>query len=154
MQLGNMVFGNATMDTNPIDREKFTTMFQAYLKYMGFNHYGHYEGETESGHWNAWAEDDKKLIDKFGKYENDVFSIFPYWWGDCECDYNKFDENWCDTNKHKPECYWEVTKKMESEKGDRLTLEDVKPLLEKHNLPEQGWGMHCTCDHDDRWHKA
>jgi hypothetical protein len=86
MELGNMVFGNSSMDTHRIDRDKFETLFHAYLSYMDFNQYGHYD-EKKAIHSDYIDPDDiKKNINEYGKYENDVFSIFPYYWGECECD--------------------------------------------------------------------
>ena len=86
MELGNMIFGNSSMDSNPVDRDSFTTLFHSYLSYMNFNHYGSFEDDSHEWRQSRWPDDVKKKINEYGKYENDVFSLFPYYWGECECE--------------------------------------------------------------------
>lgn len=39
------------------------------------------------------------------EFENEVFSLFPYYWGDCTCGYEETEWAWCEANKHSPDCY-------------------------------------------------
>ena len=43
------------------------------------------------------------------EFENDVFALHPYWWGDCTCEYeDRFTEKeaaWHAENKHSADCY-------------------------------------------------
>ena len=167
MELGNLVMGHASIDNYSIDRGKYQEVFSAVLKYMGFSNYGNFE-ETEIS--DDFDKEVRSRIDKHGKYENETFSIFPYWWGDCECDYEKWSEEWDKKHTHQSTCYCEELKVMEERKGEAsrkitdkgintmdlsgLTLEEARPLLKKHGLPEQGWGVHCDCNYQMNWNSA
>lgn len=67
MELGNMLFGHSRGEFR-VDRG-LTTVFIEYLEKMNFSSYGTYEGSDHNGF----------------AFENDVFRIQPYWWGECEC---------------------------------------------------------------------
>lgn len=70
MELGNFIFGHSR-GKYPIDREMFQPIFYKYFD-KNFDSYMYYEGvETD------------KITDR-GGYENDVFKINPYYWGEDE----------------------------------------------------------------------
>ena len=85
MELGNMVFGNSRGEHH-VDRD-LQDEFCELLERMGFDGYGHKDDHPE------WA------------FENEVFRIQPYYWGDCECGYDERESAWCAANKHRPDCY-------------------------------------------------
>lgn len=37
-------------------------------------------------------------------FENGVFVMFPFWWGDCECGHNERKWQWADENEHAGDC--------------------------------------------------
>ncbi|MBD5584000.1 MAG: hypothetical protein HDQ88_02875 [Clostridia bacterium] len=77
MELGNLIFGHH--DTNNlcekyvIDRETFQGMFHKFLESIGFTIYGYTETDELC-----------KKLNYEGLFENDVFLIRPYYWGDDE----------------------------------------------------------------------
>jgi len=90
MELGNMMFGNSRGEYH-IKRsagweEELTRLFEAYApeRYHSFRDYGE-------------------------EFENEVFSVFPYYWGDCTCGYEeRWEEKeaaWSKQNQHAPDCY-------------------------------------------------
>lgn len=62
MELGNIVFGNSR-GKYPIDREKYNELFHTFLRECSFDTYGYHERYKET-------------------YDNSVFRIRPYYWGD------------------------------------------------------------------------
>lgn len=94
MELGNMMFGNSR-GNHPVDRG-MQDEFYSYMEEMGFDGYGHHDGSDERG-----------------IFENDVFWIMPYYWGDCSCDYEDKERDWCEANTHRVDCYQsEVDRRM------------------------------------------
>lgn len=82
MELGNIIFGNSRGEFE-IDRS-YQDLFCNYLEKMGFHSYG-------------WIEDKKleklnKYNGKYSVFENGIFLILPYYWGDCSCEeYHNYD---------------------------------------------------------------
>lgn len=70
MELGNLIFGNSRGDY-VLDRETFQDTFHEFLETIGFSIYGHPETEELC-----------EKLDYDGLFENDVFIIRPYYWGD------------------------------------------------------------------------
>jgi hypothetical protein len=85
MELGNMIFGNSRgrHEVNRSLQDEFCELLEA----MGFDSYGNNNSATE------WV------------FENDVFRIQPYYWGDCECGFDELEEQWSKANSHGAECY-------------------------------------------------
>ena len=83
MELGQMIFGNKPAGFYEVERGKLQDVFHEYLREMGFDGYGYREGSEEF------------------VFENDVFRLQPYWWGDCVCEHGEED-------LHEDDCY-EVT---------------------------------------------
>lgn len=148
MELGNMVFGNSRGEF-PLDRgegfeEELNRLFDAYAPDRD----------------NSWRE--------YGiEFENDIFAVFPYYWGECTCGFDscEFEE------KHLDTCY-QVELDIERQKAGAIVgrwgyldfpnswsydkerkVEDkiYKELTTKHNLPMQGRAVHCTCDYEQRY---
>lgn len=151
MEIGNAVFGNSRGEY-PVER-------------------GVYEQELY------------RLFDAMGskscpEFENKVFSLFPYYCGDCTCGFadHRF------TGEH-INCYqnevveeklkngWRVGEnnrlvfivkglKFGQKEPDTWKLQNttetkiLKSLCEKHNLPfPDGCYSHCTCDYEERYKK-
>lgn len=92
-------------------------------------------------------------------YENDVFEMHPFWWGDCECGHEARECEWEDSNPHASGCYQAALK---AELGDMPYGDErvaaVAALCGRYGLdPHFGSMVHCTCDHRanwDAWHRA
>jgi len=143
MELGNMVFGNSR-GSFPLKRS------------VGF--------EEEFERLNSLLEP-SGYVDEF---ENDVFAIFPYWWGECGCGFDDYEfgeghlnncyQSELDAEKQKAgasfsgkwgfigfpdEWSWDKKRKIEDEIYKKLTT--------KYGLPMQGCAVHCTCDYEQRY---
>ena len=71
MELGNMIFGNSRGEYPIEDRENWQDKFWEIFDDV-FDYYGYYE---------KFKEDPEHTTDR-GGYENDVFLINPYYWGE------------------------------------------------------------------------
>ena len=131
MELGNAVFGNSRGEV-PINRDRFQDLFCNLLERYGMLY-------------------DDDLYPKTIK--TDVFELRPYYWGDCTCDGETADHEWCNNNKHAETCYQtELFKIKEKEQSYGVyETQAVQDLLKKHNLPKQGCAVHCTCDYGKKW---
>ena len=73
MELGNMIYGNSRGKYSlNIYRDELQDIFVRWLADNNFDEYG---ADMSKG---------QRSTDRYGKYENDVFSIQPYYWGDEE----------------------------------------------------------------------
>jgi len=145
MELGNMVFGNSRGEYR-IPRatgyeEQLARLFDAYSPDRD----------------NSWRE--------YGvNFDNGVFSVFPYYWGDCTCGYDEAECEWDKDNEHSSTCY-----QIDYQKADRSWVVDMdtdkwadevlKPIYEKHGFDTtethwwHGCAIRCTCDYEDSWEK-
>lgn len=64
IELGNLLFGNSRGQYH-IDRDKWEEPFYEFLTACGFDGYGYQEKDPSADH-----------------FENDVFILRPYYWGD------------------------------------------------------------------------
>lgn len=48
-------------------------------------------------------------------FENEVFAIFPYYWGDCTCGYDRKEQRWEIENEHEPHCCQSALKREQAE---------------------------------------
>lgn len=93
-------------------------------------------------------------------FENDTFSIMPFYWDDCTCGWEERYDEWHDANPHAEDCYqselrrrgyWNYPKWDDFNPGlpshDETT---VYQLAREWELPEQGCAIHCTCGLNDR----
>lgn len=136
MELGNMLFGNSR---------------------------GTYAVEREDAMWAQL----KRLADALEcdtyfspGFENDVFAVRPYCWGDCDCGYEDKEWEWSANHKHSNECYQTDYNKLPDYGYDthgRACREiDARKLHKKHGIPWRGMrgiATHCTCGHDKSWRK-
>ncbi|MBS1722693.1 MAG: hypothetical protein JSS66_06740 [Armatimonadetes bacterium] len=141
MELGNMLFGNAR-GVHPVDRSLQEAFLDRVLTPLGFDGYGHPENGTPEG----WT-----VLEPMG-HTNGVFTIRPYWWGDCLCGW---DEIALEVT-HSPECYQTRLGLLRSddfsENGlKRYDSERTKLCKEMGLDPHKGSEVHCTCDFPERY---
>ena len=74
MELGNLLFGHSRGEFAVPRTEDYEWAFQDFLKRSGFDTYGYVENEKLKPFWN----------DSSFSFENDVFVLRPYYWGDDE----------------------------------------------------------------------
>lgn len=75
-------------------------------------------------------------------FENDVFEMHPYWWGDCECGHDDREAQWEDEHPHLDDCY-------QSELSRRGGYEHASRLADAWGLPQVGCAVHCTCGREE-----
>lgn len=120
---------------------------------------------------NPEAENGYGLGGRYGygvEFENDVFEMHPFYWGDCTCGFDDKEAEWCDTHSHSADCYqselkakqiatglWHRGKySLESDRGApyaliQSTREAIyKEMIAKHGLPYGGCAVHCTCSYE------
>jgi len=95
------------------------------------------------------------------EFENGVFYVTPYYWGECTCgwDFIDNDHERLRNLEHRPECYQtEYDRIEEMTRGDLAEeLRLLKPIFEKYgwDTTEDDWWYscagHCTCDYIDRY---
>lgn len=92
-------------------------------------------------------------------YENDVFEMHPYFWGDCECGFEDRAERWENTHLHDPACYQQVIRDRGFIGWDDPASEDMDwevrhndndkityaVCLEMGLSTTSGTHVHCTC---------
>lgn len=75
MELGNMIWGNSRGEF-PVSRGKWQTAFIKFLENIGLDSYGYVP---------LWSSDElKKYQTSNGGFENNIFIINPYYWGEDE----------------------------------------------------------------------
>ena len=142
MELGNIVFGNSRGEY-PIEREagfedELNRLFEAYAPSRD----------------NSWHE--------YGvEFENDIFSVFPYYWGDCTCGYDMKEGEFSDSVSHSESCYQTEFSKINHynlwNKHDAWIEKYVKPLYLKFDFSIVGkewWhgcAVRCTCNYEKQW---
>ncbi len=110
-------------------------------------------------------------------WDNDVFTMRPFYWGDCDCGSDEREAAWDadPRNRHAADCYQRELQKRKKAAGlsyidcDEHKFIDVdsdldydemerrreaiyRVVCEKYNLdPEVGAAVHCTCDYRRRW---
>lgn len=96
-------------------------------------------------------------------FENDVFVMRSYYWGDCTCEHDNLVTEWENANTHSPDCYQTALHKRHysdkfPESYDLRDGHDFKDdcmkitCLEFGIDPNAPGGMvHCTCGHRQAW---
>jgi hypothetical protein len=95
-----------------------------------------------------------------GEFENDVFEMHPFWWGDCECRFTDLESEWYATHSHSPSCYQSVIRQRgystnfeepytEREAKNRRVTNEV--CAEMGLDPNFGSAVHCTCSYKTDW---
>lgn len=135
MELGNLIFGNSR-GAEPVDRD-LQYQFVGWMEKLGFDCYGNRQEQGAD-----WA------------FENEVFRIQPYYWGDCDCGYDTKEWEWSEEHRHTETCYQFEYRKIRdtteyfSKEAEAL----IKSLCEKHGLAyPYGCAVHCTCDYENEW---
>ena len=108
-------------------------------------------------------------------FENEVFVMFPYYWGDCTCGYDEKEWAWSESHQHADNCYQNIVDRELKERGaaaceitgrakqsEYMSYGEWRKLENfvmerwcKHfGLPlSHGCAVHCTCDFKDEWSK-
>jgi hypothetical protein len=142
MELGNIVFGNSRGEY-PIERD------EGFEKEL----YRLFEAVSPERD-NSWRE--------YGvRFENDIFSVFPYYWGDCTCGYDLKEGEFSDTVWHTEACYQVEYAKVNHynlwNNHDEWIERYVKPLYQKFGFETEsenwwhGCSVRCTCDYEQKW---
>ena len=149
MELGNIIFGNSRGSFH-VDRN-LQDGFYNHLESMGFDGYGNNPSKDD------WV------------FENDIFRMQPYYWGDCSCDYEFLEEKFHKENTHDESCYffrlkaeqiatgihWTSDSLMDYNEKQKIKDSIYKDLTKEYNLPMQGCAVHCTCYKDadsEKWY--
>lgn len=83
------------------------------------------------------------------EFSNDVFEMFPYWWGDCDCGFDRREAAWCEMNQHAKDCYQtELWRRVDA--GQRVS-DACDEMVRAWRLPEFGSAVHCTCGHQEKY---
>lgn len=98
MELGNLIFGNSRGEY-PLERgmgfeEELYRLFDAYAP-------------QRDNSWREYGEE----------FENEIFSVFPYYWGECTCGFDNYEF----TEKHSPNCFQTELKEEKLKSGWRET---------------------------------
>lgn len=85
MEIGNLLFGNSRGNFC-IPRDKWQDEFCKFLEECGFDSYGHIENEKlEANLQTIYSDTTSKDYEEHAHYfENDIFSLLPYYWGDAD----------------------------------------------------------------------
>lgn len=106
-------------------------------------------------------------------YKNDVFEMRPFYWGDCECDYDDLRDAWEEANQHAQDCYqtlfhdmhyvnYGVDWNFDTKPGHgwkKGTVDDECDCIDKlyiqFNIPKDtpGSHVHCTCGRYEEYSK-
>jgi len=105
-------------------------------------------------------------------FQNEIFEMHPYYWGECTCGHDAEEAQWHEANKHKQDCYQELVKlelmkhgwtrnewdgvdppkDLEYDERNRIKNEIRKEHCEKFGLSFPGGrAIHCTCGYQERW---
>lgn len=107
---------------------------------------GLYELSKALGTLNPEAQSHGLLGGEWGygqDFANDVFEMFPYWWGDCECGADAAEWKWEEENPHADDCY-------QAELARRGGWDAAHTLAAEWGLPDRGCAVHCTCGQNER----
>lgn len=90
MELGNLLFGNSRGE-NAMQRGQWEDAFAEFLDFCGFDSYGHIEDDslekyvkTAYGEITKITENGESYVEHTHYFDNDVFLVLPYFWGDSE----------------------------------------------------------------------
>lgn len=159
MELGNMVFGNS--------RGRFEMPRGGGWEHELYRLFDAIDRSKHNKRDNSWRD--------YGvDFENETFYTMPYYWGDCNCGYEKVECGF--KEQHGPDCYHTYVNNKLREKGwkdstwlhtyleepegmpydKRTKIEDSirKDACKKYGLSFPfGCAAHCTCDYGDRYAK-
>lgn len=107
-------------------------------------------------------------------FENDVFAMRTYYWGDCDCGYEQKDIAWSESHEHAPECYQRRVVSDMTAAGGKPSAFSKTYVDRPQNVGYDEWrkiearirrkwckhfglsfpsccAIHCTCDYDKEW---
>lgn len=97
-------------------------------------------------------------------FTNEVFTMRPYYWGDCECDYDTKRNEWEEKNRHSSECYQTLFKAQHYKNypnsfdladghEDFRTDKCTDALCKQFGIDPEAPGayVHCTCGRTDAY---
>lgn len=87
-------------------------------------------------------------------FENEVFKMRPYYWGDCTCGFDEKDAKWSEENKHLKTCYQAEYNRIPGNGALGKKDADIKALCERRGIPwdnGRGCAVHCDCGYQKRW---
>jgi hypothetical protein len=135
MELGNLILGNSRGDYE-VDRD-LQDQFVGWMERLGFDCYG------------SRQEPDSEWV-----FENDVFRMQPYYWGDCDCGYDEKEWRWCEEHKHADTCYQIEYRKIRdtTEFFSKEAQALIEELCGRYGLSyPSSCAIHCTCDYEKEW---
>jgi hypothetical protein len=135
MELGNLILGNSRGDYE-VDRD-LQDQFVGWMERLGFDCYG------------SRQEPDSEWV-----FENDVFRMQPYYWGDCDCGYDEKEWQWDKEHKHAEACYQIEYRKIRdtTEYFSKEAQTLIEELCGRYGLSyPSSCAVHCTCDYEKEW---
>lgn len=105
-------------------------------------------------------------------FENDVFSMRRYYWGDCDCGYQDLEDKWCKSHNHGADCYqtelaartraarlpywdgnkWQNARRLGTDAAKKLEDQIYNELCLKHGKDREfGAAVHCSCSYEVEW---
>lgn len=98
-------------------------------------------------------------------FENDVFAMRSFYWGDCDCGRDEREDVFWSTHEHAADCYQTELDRLEREAGvhyecsvvmdydERRQIQDeiYHSLCKKYNKLYAGCAIHCTCGVQEKW---
>jgi hypothetical protein len=137
MEMGNLIFGNSRGAIHVERGEgKEDELYRLFCVI---------EGEDTSGYGC--------------EFENETFSLFPYYWGDCTCGHEDKECAWHEENAHAAECFharllaFEERTKSSQRFMSPQYIETVRSWAVENGYPD-GWNgvsNHCTCTYNADW---
>lgn len=142
MELGNMLFGNSRGRFEIERGEGFEDELFRLLVIISPDNY-------------TYADE----------FENYIFHVFPYYWGDCTCGYEKAEREFCEKTKHEDGCYHIQYDSLPDDFSSKYKESELwrekylKPLYKKFGFDTEGtdwWygcAVRCTCSYEKKWEK-
>lgn len=106
----------------------------------GYVEKGIYALSEEIGHHDA-------QMHGYGhEFENNVFEMHPYYWGTCECGFERDEIDWDESHSHAEDCYQSELERRGGWKGDTASQ-----LAKEWGFSEYGCAVHCSCTFQQEW---
>ena len=151
MELGQMLFGTGSVNQHEAywATDGLVMLAEIIAEHRNDKAYGELETLTSS----MGAE----------VFDNEVFTMRPYYWGDCECGFVEELNEWEENNPHYDDCYQTFFRSIHYRDGDESYLEKrehgypfecdcVQVACEKFGIDPEAPGayVHCTCGWNER----
>lgn len=81
-------------------------------------------------------------------FENEVFAMRRFYWGECTCGFEQLESDWLDQNPHAQDCYYLEAQGVGYQLSRDARDARLRALCKKHGIPwNGGFGcmVHCTC---------